>query len=144
MTARDLGVAGHEAAHVVVGCALGLAFRLARVATHAGVINPRATWDGETWFVERPGEDLAHAIMAAAGVVWDRKCHGSADDLPESDLWYVRRYSRGSRRRIETCVRSAATILDARARLHARVMRALAEQDLTPRDLRALIERTAR
>lgn len=141
MTApRDIGVAGHEAAHVVVGCALGLTFRAARVRTHPGVHDPSATWDGETWFLERPGDDLGHAIMAAAGVVWDQRVHAHVEAVPESDLWYVRKYMRGSRRRVETCIRSAATILDARAKLHARLMRALADRDLTANDLRTIVE----
>jgi hypothetical protein len=139
---RDLDVAQHEAAHVVVGCALGLTFRRAMIGTHAGTINPRETWDGETWFLERPGDDIGHAIMAAAGVTWDQRMHGHVLDVPESDLWYVRRYARGSRRRVESCIRAAATILEARAGVHRRVTRALMDQDLTPAGLRALIERT--
>lgn len=135
MEVRDLETAQHEAAHVVVGCALGLRLRLATVG---------ASWDrkkgkrpkpleGFTDFFERRGDGTAQAIMLAAGVAWDRGLG--------IDPWYsgydwqeCRKIVRGVQS-VEACVLAAAAMLARLGPVHARVTRALLEHDLTGADL---------
>lgn len=134
MTLAKLAVAQHEAAHVVVGLALGLRLRKASA-------RPSIDSEGYCWFPLPPNRRvLAEAIMTAAGVAWERASNpGQADEdgyachdaiearaLVASDHDY------------ETCVKTAGYILETRGAAHKQLARALLEQDLTGADIAAL------
>lgn len=133
MEIRDLETAQHEAAHVVVGAALGL--RLARAA-----IGP---WRGDrdvlgfAEFFEVRGDSTAHAIMIAAGIAWDRGLRFKPVHS-EIDRKMCMKLVRG-RRSLEACVTAAAAVLAGRMGVHARVTRALLEHDLIGADLATLL-----
>lgn len=130
---RSLRTAQHEAAHVVVGCALGLRLRHARV--HSG----GERTGGETQF-DHAARPLAFAIMYAAGLAWERMTDG---DLRHAR--YDARYARaelaspGRRTDLESAVVAADAILRSRAGEHARVTRMLATRDITHRDVARLV-----
>ncbi len=132
---RDLGDAQHEAAHVVVGVAMGL--RLWRV-TLVPEVRGGSTWLGTTeWYQPMPRE--ADLLMMAAGVAWERRV-GDLDHAA-GDLSILRRMGvRGPRApgRLRALERAAWAVLMSRAGLHARVTRALLERDLTGRDVAKL------
>lgn len=132
---RDLATAQHEAAHVVVGIALGLRLVAARLdpADHPD-------WEG---YAHLEGEcSLAHAIVAAAGLAWERRVTGNLDGAAY-DLRNLRRLygcrGKGAKAKIRTLERAAWAILEARGAQHARLSRILAERDLTGADIRALV-----
>ena len=129
MPPRPLDVALHEAAHVVVGVALGLRLRCVVLESRPGW-----TWGGYAWFPK--GHKHALALMYAAGVAWDR-----AMVAPEwrkaEDVRLVRELAPG-RGGLEACVRGAGAMLAGLGVAHARVTRALLEQDLRGADIAAL------
>lgn len=131
---RDHATAAHEAAHVVVGVALGLRLRLATVGHSTHARGPQLA--GYADFYEKRGDGIAQAIMLAAGIAWDRGLR--------YDPWYTSidreecfKIVRG-RQSVEACVAAAAAMLAARKRVHARVTAALLERDLTHDDVVAM------
>ncbi len=129
MSTRSLEDAQHEAAHVVVGLALGL--RLDRVWLGATPEDDCITqWHGTPWYRE------ADILMTAAGVAWERRC----GDLTHarSDIAALRRRGIRGNARLRALEVAAWAILTERAGAHARVTRALVARDLTGRDVRAL------
>jgi len=128
---RSLADAQHEAAHAVVGIALGL--RLDRITLDLpGEIGTEAAltiWHGTPWHHE------AVAMMFAAGVAWERRC----GDLSKAsfDLADLRRLH-VTGKRLTACERAAWAVLSERHALHTRIVRALVERDLTAADVRAV------
>jgi len=128
--ARTLETAQHEAAHLVVGRALGL--RPLRAVLdgpdddEAGFVE----WLKRPWYVE------AVRLMFAAGVAWERRC----GDLEKAEYDLVELRATGVRGngRLVALERAAWAILAERHALHAKITRALYERDLTERDIRAL------
>lgn len=139
---RPLEIAQHEAAHVVVGVALGLRLREAvlRVETLPG------GWEGHgyVWFrgVHGGRQREALALMYAAGAAWDEAVGG---ELSEADERLVRGLV-SSARGVRVCVHAAGAMLAGLGVAHARVTRALLERDLRGPDISALArgERLAR
>lgn len=128
---RDLGVAQHEAAHVVVGTALGLRLRKA-TARRSKEAYGYADFDLHFGTLE------ATAIMYAAGVAWERYVTGS-ERLAYGDKLALRKMGFRSRASMQPLVVSAWSILSARSGAHARITRALAERDLRGGDLAAFV-----
>lgn len=132
---RDLETAQHEAAHVVVGCAVGLRLD---VATVGEAWNGGELVAGGSWFrgVCGPRRREAWALMLAAGPAWDRVI-----GAPTWHSLYDRRELRrlvSGRHGLETMITAATALLAGLAREHAQVTRALLERDLTGADLAAL------
>lgn len=136
-----LEIAQHEAAHVVVGVALGLRLRAASVDPakqdppgRAGPDDPGD--DGFTlWDPRGPRE--AWLLMTAAGVAWERRTGGDLR-VAASDLADLRRAGVRGQARLVALERAAWAVLAERAALHARLTRALLEGDLTARDVRVM------
>ena len=128
--ARSLEIAQHEAAHLVVGRALGLRPFRAVLGDQGDGSAGFVEWDRRPWYPE------AVRMMYAAGVVWERKC----GDLTkaEYDLAELRRAGVQGNGRLVALERAAWAILAERHALHAKITRALYERDLTERDIRAL------
>lgn len=141
MEVRDLETAQHEAAHVVIGVALGLRMRVASIGPWPGHRGVPADPDtlGYADFFETRGDGTAQAIMLAAGIAWDRGLRfprrHSASDWAEC-MKIVR-----GRKSVEACVLAAAAMLAGRAAVHARVTRALLHGDLTGAEIAELMER---
>lgn len=130
----DTATAEHEAAHVVVGLALGL--RLRRATASPSPLGKRGIACGYVWFYS-DRKYLAQAIMLCAGVIWDREngfapCTTSAGDRAQAARLV-------SRRDLPTCERLAAELLGARRRAHARVASELLDQSLGPADIERLV-----
>ncbi len=131
---RDLEAAQHEAAHVVVGVAVGL--HLLR----ASVLPPPAkdwTAPGYCWFRGDRKRHVAEATMFAAGVAWERAV-GNTDPIDAShdlaeciDLVGVEN--------ADTCIRLSRALLFELGRVHTRVTRALLDRDLTIRDISQIV-----
>ena len=127
-------VAAHEAAHVVVGCAVGLRLRKARIGLFLadGVLV-----DGFAWFAGRShGAREPWAMMYAAGVAWDRAVR-SPGYSHSSDAAWARELCSG-RAGYLAMLRATAALLAARRHAHERVTQALLERDLTGDDVAAL------
>ena len=135
MSARDAGAAEHEAAHVVVGLALGL--RLRRVAL--GAFDDEGWYThGFTWFRGNYAEHrLALGVMYCAGVAWEAR--RGAKEYAAADRELALKACKQSRHDYRTGVRIADEILRARARAHRRVVRELCDRDLGPRDVERLV-----
>jgi hypothetical protein len=134
MPTRRLEVASHEAAHIVVGVALGLRLRRASAL-------PWAEGEGYCWFpLPANRRTWADAVLTAAGVAWERAVAPSVrdDEGPQRADWAELLEATPSRHDAETCVRAAAAILAGLGAVHARVTRALLERDLTGADVAAL------
>jgi hypothetical protein len=132
---RDLATAQHEAAHVVVGVALGLRLRAAAVGLQHW---PAHGWlDGYADF-DRRGSSDAWAIMIAAGVYFeDGNGPTAAARIDRAEL---RRMCSGSRACARAYVVAAGAILETRRAAWAAVTAALLERDITGAD----VERLAR
>jgi hypothetical protein len=132
----SLADAQHEAAHIVVGVALGLRLRKASVQPW-----PDGDADGWVWFPLPPKRRTwAQAVMVAAGVAWERAVRPSVCDA-EGDAqydWADLLAQVPTRHDAETCVRAAASLLTNLGPVHARVTRALLERDLTGADVARL------
>jgi len=126
MAERSLLIAQHEAAHVVVGVALGLRLHLASAL-------PADDCLGYAWF-PWGGSSLGHALCTAAGVAWEVAVGG---DLHHADLADLRRIQR-SASGVRCAVRAAAALLTTLGPVHARVTRALLERDLRGQDIASL------
>src|SRR6478609_9003025 len=118
-----LVTAQHEAAHIVVGVALGL--RL-----HSASITPADDYYGFVWF-PWGGTKLADSLTLAAGVAWERAI-GSTQGYERDDLAQLRQLQR-SASGVRAAVRAAGAMLSSLGPVHARVTRALLERDLTGR-----------
>lgn len=127
--------AQHEAAHVVVGKALGL--RLIRATLAAE--DPADA--GYAHFGDGAREALM--LMYAAGIAWERRAGGDVG-YARGDVAALRDMRVYGNARVIALERAAWAILEGRAALHARVTRALLEGDLTDRDLRAIWRETPR
>jgi len=132
---RDLETCQHEAAHVVVGIALGLRLR------KAVVNNGTRAWysSGWAWFTNH-GSDLAHAIMFAAGTAWDREM---GEDCPEDSKNCLERLKKDpsdptGHAELRTCIRIARQMLRDLSVAHSMVTKALLEKDLTSKDIAAI------
>lgn len=130
MSARPYGVVAHEAAHVVVGVALGARLHSAVVRRWYRNGEPCDAW---TWFPY--ATDTIEALITAAGVAWSGATRDGLGAYDEADL---RALVRGSRNAYRAYVTAAAAILETRATAHARVVRALLEHDLTHADIERL------
>lgn len=129
MGARPYGVVAHEAAHVVVGVALGLRLHSACVRAWYANGTKRDAW---TWFPYT--SPVSDALVTAAGVAWSNAC---GDTLGYLDARALRGVAK-KRRDFDAYVTAAAAILESRATAHARVVRALLEHDLTHADIERL------
>jgi hypothetical protein len=130
---RPLDIAQHEAAHVVVGVALGLKLRRAVLAKRD--LGGGYEEHGYSWFPAGTARKRnAMALMFAAGIAWDRMV---GDDLEGVDAALVRELVH-SAHDVETCVTAAGALLAGLSGAHARVTRALLERDLTGADIQAL------
>jgi hypothetical protein len=128
VTERAIDDAQHEAAHVVVGVALGLHLRKAAVG---GATNEL----GYAIFEVPKAARMAWAITLAAGVAFERR----AGDLEtaRADVKELRRAG-FDKHSIATLAVAADAILETRGLAHARVTRALLQRDLTGADIEAL------
>ena len=127
----DTATAEHEAAHVVVGLALGL--RLRRATLQPTPIGRDGIAVGYAWF-EHGKNYMAHAIMVCAGVAWDRRTGGDT-----SHDYALAKHTLRYRADVETGVRVAREMLDSRRRLHARLTSELLDRDLTAADIEAIV-----
>jgi hypothetical protein len=125
---RKIQDAQHEAAHVVVGLALGL--RLSRATVKR---------EGDTLgYVEfQKGAREAELITWAVGVAWERRF----GDLEHAagDLALLRAARVRGVARLRALERAAWCVLESRAGVHERVTRALLEDDVTPATLARLV-----
>jgi hypothetical protein len=127
----DTATAEHEAAHVVVGLALGLKLRKATIRPTPHGKSGIAL--GYVWFYSGR-KYLAQAIMCCAGVVWDERSGFDVDTV--GDLATAKKLvSRGD---VATCMSIARELLDGRRRLHARIASELCDRDLSGADVDAL------
>lgn len=129
----NLADAEHEAAHLVVGLALGLKLRRAFVR--------RETWNGLTidglvYFNGYQRRRLAIGVMACAGIVWEAKLGRKGLDWVDAKL---ARTCLTSTHDVLVATRLAREILEGRRRLHARVASELCDRDLGPADVEALV-----
>lgn len=125
--------AEHEAAHVVVGLALGLKLRKAALGYFD---NPQHYLDGFTWF-SHGRQYLAFGVMICAGIAWERREGGNPSNaaLDAKQAKQIHIYSAN----VETSVRLADELLRARRAAHARVARELCDRDLGPADVERLV-----
>ncbi len=129
----ELATAEHEAAHLVVGLALGL--KLKRAFVRRADLNGVAV-DGLVWFSGFARRKLAQGVMACAGIAYERRIKRVGF------TWYDEKFARecfSSRSDLETGVRLAREILDCRRRAHTRLAVELCDRDLTARDIAALV-----
>ncbi len=135
---RDFLVSLHEAAHIVVGMAVGLRVRRA-------VLGPKPNHGtvrmyGCVWFHDRHATPTQLALAYAAGCAWDRSVktpNQRGYEWVDGDAEILRRM-RYTKREIDALALSASAILHGRASVHARVARALYEHDLDESDLEAI------
>ncbi len=129
----DTLTAEHEAAHVVVGLALGLKLVRAHVA-HARPEHDSS--EGFAWF--KPGRAyMAFGIMTCAGIAWENR-PGGTPEYASFDMKLAKQVLR-TNASVRTGVRLARELLDGRRRLHARVAAELCDRDLTAADVDALV-----
>lgn len=140
MTAPDIATAQHEAAHVVVGVALGLRLREARLE-ESERRRARGWVDlGWTEFYGGGPHD-AWILMYAAGVAWERMLGGArAEEYASGDLALMRRYGVRSKSGVSCLIRAAGALLREVAPAHTMVTRALLERgELGPTDVEAMV-----
>ena len=130
MSERSLEVAQHEAAHVVVGVALGLRLRKAVVGRTEDTDGELL--DGYAWFTNH-GAKLEYAVMYAAGVAWDQL---TLSDYSSSDAKLA--VGLVGSRNLASCVKIARLLLASRVDIHTRITKALLEKDLNSRDIAAI------
>jgi hypothetical protein len=128
-----LADAQHEAAHIVVGVALGLRLRRAYLCDRK---IGRYEYLGWTEWEPKPWPREAGLIMTAAGLAWERAC----GDLvhARSDTAELRRAGVRGNARVRVLERAAWAILAGRPALHVRLTRALLEGEVTGAAIRAL------
>ena len=129
---QKLADAQHEAAHVVVGVAVGLQLIRATVQESIGPGGKR--WLGYAWFAQGAREQMI--LMTAAGVAWERRC----GDLihAHSDLALLREDRVKTNAAIRALECAAWALLQTRSRAHTLVTRALLEGDVTAAHVRDL------
>lgn len=125
--------AEHEAAHVVVGLALGLPLKIATVR--------KDVWrnieiEGFTWF-GAPRKRLAHGVTVCAGIVWEGRPGGSPSGA-HGDKRLAREYLR-TPADVATGCAIAAEILRTRQGALQRVARELCDRDLRPAELAEMV-----
>lgn len=135
METRDLEMAQHEAAHVVVGCAMGLRLREVIVRVHWDPAE-RQYVGGVTCFDGRHGTRIAWELMGAAGIAWS-KIAGCPWQWYRYDMRDLKRTVRSKRGR-DAVIRASMAVLRTLPREHARVTRALLERDLSGGDIAAM------
>lgn len=131
---RTLGDAQHEAAHVVVGVALGLRLRRAALGKDAAVVRGVETL-GYALFSVSQRKSTAWAITLAAGIAYERRA--GDEETAAGDRKLLRKEGH-SAHAIAALVVSADAILETRWLAHARVTRALLQRDLTGADIEAI------
>lgn len=124
----ELDIAQHEAAHVVVGVALGLHLRAATIRREGDTL-------GYAQFVVPKRKRLAWAITLAAGLAFERR--GGDLDTARADRKLLRA-ERYNAHAIAALTLAADAILESRGLAHARVTRALLQRDLKRADIEAL------
>lgn len=129
----NLSDAEHEAAHLVVGLALGLKLKRAfvRRATYEGILI-----DGLVYFNGYARRRLAVGVMACAGIVWEARLGRKGLDWVDAKL---ARDCLTSAHDVKVATNLAREILDGRRRLHARVASELCDRDLGPADVERLV-----
>lgn len=131
-----LAVAHHEAAHVVVGLALGL--RLRRVVAGVHEVADGTLAQGYTQFDGRFGSVEAWAIMYAAGSAWEKR--NGDPGYAWADVARLRERGVKSAAAIAALEHAAWCILMRAADAHARITRALHdERELTRESLEELM-----
>ena len=130
----DLATAEHEAAHLVVGLALGLRLRKATIVPSP--LGRTGIACGYVWFYS-DRKYLAQAIMSAAGIIWDERSGLNSDISGSVDLKNMKALV--SLSDIPTCFSLAKELLEGRRRLHARVASELCDRDLGPADVERLV-----
>lgn len=133
MSALRADAAEHEAAHVVVGLALGLKLKKATIAltTARGQTNA-----GHVWF-EHGRQYLAFGIMVCAGIAWERRAGGKP--LNASGDERLAKQIHIYRANVETSVRVADEMIRSRRAALQRVARELCDRDLGPADVERLV-----
>ncbi len=131
----DTATAEDEAAHVVVGLALGLKLRKATLAVTP--VGRTGISLGYAWFAHGRSY-LAHGVMCCAGIAWDRHAGFEPDTSAEGDYAQARQIF-GRKSDVETGVRLARELLDSRRRVHARIASELCDRDLGSADVEALV-----
>lgn len=124
----ELDIAQHEAAHVVVGVALGLHLTTATIKRSRDTL-------GYAAFVVPKRKRLAWAITLAAGIAFERR--GGDVETARNDRKLLRAAGHAAHA-IEALVVAADAILETRGLAHARVTRALLQRDLKRSDIEAL------
>lgn len=129
-----LADAQHEAAHIVVGVALGL--RLIEANLTRKKVG-RFDYLGETVWEPKPWPREAGLLMTAAGLAWERAC----GDLihARGDTAELRRAGVRGNARVRVLERAAWAILAGRPALHTRLTRALLEGSVTGQDIQRMI-----
>lgn len=122
-----LADAQHEAAHVVVGVALGLRLHRATIVRAGDEL-------GSCTFLT--GAREAELLMLAAGPAWERRV--GALEHAAGDYAVLRRMRVRGNARLRALELAAWAVLEARAAAHARVTRALLAGDVTARHVAAL------
>lgn len=133
MQTRKLEDAQHEAAHIVVGITLGL--RLRKAVICKDVVEGWVT-EATCWFTSH-GSALAHAIMCAAGVVWER-AHGRESPIDYRHMLEELNVTGDVDGEVRTCLRLAEILLKNHGKAHKQVTMALMDRDLTDKDIRAI------
>jgi hypothetical protein len=131
---RNLADAEHEASHVVVGLALKLKLKEAKLhfeTTRHEVLS------GYTLFHRSVRRPIAFGIMYAAGIAWEKRPGGNLD-YSDADFRLARECL-GSVADVQTGIRVAAEILRNRKLAHRRVAEALCDRDLCARDVARLV-----
>jgi len=133
-----LADAQHEAAHIVVGVALGLRLRRAWLGAEKHGIYE---YLGMTEWEPRPWPREAGLLMTAAGLAWERHC----GDLihARSDTSELRRAGVRGNARVRVLERAAWAVLMSRHEIHTRVARALLHGPLTAADIAIMIRGSA-
>ena len=130
---RDLSTAQHEAAHVVVGVALGLRLKAASVGVQR---DPDHGWIEGSASFDRRGAGDAWAIMIAAGVYFeDRR---GVPSCAAVDRRTLNTMCLRNAHRARAYVIAAGAILESRRAAWDRVTRALLERDITGADVERL------
>ncbi len=75
--------------------------------------------------------------MVAAGIAWERAMQAGTEDTAAGDMRWLRTLVTAAE--VPACIRTAEAMLVRLAPLHGRVTRALAERDLTARDVAKLV-----
>lgn len=129
---RRVADAGHEAAHIVVGSALGMRMRKA-------VLEVKPGWEpsGGVWFDGRCGTTEAWGLMLAAGVAWELVLVGNSR-YASGDISLLRAMGVDTRDRVRALSTAAAAMLTGLGPVHARVTRALVDHDLTGAEIAAI------